>query len=87
MDKRDEYAECDRLMLVANAAGSFDESHKPGSFGFHEALDRTYLVSEHWESFIMGHPSVFLDAELYREANTILTAVTNFYSKLGQKHL
>lgn len=86
MTKRDEYAESDRLMLVAKAAGSFDESHKPGSFGFHEALDRTYLVTEHWDSFILGHPSVFLDAELYREANSILASIANFYSKLGQKH-
>ena len=56
----------------------------PGSFGYHELLDRAALLSANWDSFIASHPATLLDADRYRKAHEIAAAIAEFYQLVGR---
>jgi hypothetical protein len=56
----------------------------PSSFGYHELLDRAYLMQSNWETFIAEHPATLLDPERYRQAQEIAVAIAEFYQLVGR---
>jgi hypothetical protein len=60
--------------------------HMPGTFSYHEALDRTSvfmeLVANHME-----HRAILLDPEAHKIACDAQVALFNLYQYLGAKHL
>ncbi len=51
--------------------GSKSEVHRrfaPGSFGSHEAADRTFIMTENWDSYVLSHPTIAMNPEAYRMA-------------------
>ncbi len=83
--------EVDRQKSLAKARESlhFSEGETiegrfgPGSFGYHELLDRAFLMQSNWESFIAEHPATLLDPERFRKAQEIATAIAEFYQLVG----
>jgi hypothetical protein len=70
---------------LANSDGvPLEKSFGPGSVGNHELLDRAFMVSENWESFVASHPATLLDAERYRKAREIADAMADFYQMVGR---
>lgn len=58
----------------------------PGTFGFHELVDRLLLQQVQWEQFCLRHPSSVLDAEIYALAWDINEKMADLYQKAGVKH-
>ncbi|WP_406694157.1 hypothetical protein V5E97_24220 [Singulisphaera sp. Ch08] len=56
----------------------------PGSFGYHELLDRAYLLSANWEEYIAAHPTTLIDPDRYRMAQEIAEAMAQFYQLVGR---
>ena len=73
-----------RESLVAFEGETLEGRFGPGSFGYHELLDRAYLIQSNWETFIAEHPATLLDPERYRRAQEIATAMAEFYQLVGR---
>lgn len=58
----------------------------PGTFGYHEALDRTSVQMNHLE-VVLDHLAVLLDPEAYRLAHEAHTNLFNLYQHLGALHM
>lgn len=58
-----------------------------GTFGHHEALDRVHCQTNAWETFVVEHPSVLRDAELFQMAWGIGERMNEFYQAIGTKDL
>jgi hypothetical protein len=63
------------------------EDYKPGSFGCHELLDRTNLVADNLEEWILSHPACVQNAEWYALADRAVTALRELYQRIGAEHL
>jgi hypothetical protein len=61
--------------------------HQPGTFSYHEALDRASLVMEMLTTHVLEHPAVILDQEAYTLARLVHETLFNLYQNLGGKHL
>jgi hypothetical protein len=65
----------------------YDETkYLPGSFGYHEAFDRTYVQMEQLEA-VLDHIAIMLDPEAYRLAHEAHTNLFNLYQYLGMQHM
>lgn len=64
----------------------FEETFKPGSFGFHELIDRASIMANIWD-YVAEHPSCISDPDLYKDAQEIQMAIADFYQKAALKHL
>lgn len=60
--------------------------HLPGSFSYHEALDRTSVQMDHLE-VVLNHTAILLDPEAYRLAHEAHTNLFNLYQHLGALHM
>jgi hypothetical protein len=49
------------------------------TYGSHELMDRTSLLLESWESYVLDHPSCVLNFELYQRATEIINLMCDFY--------
>ena len=88
-----EEARVDRLQSLAHEDedgnvdfGYVEADHKPGTFSYHEALDRTSVQMDQLEA-VLSHLAVLLDPEAYRLAHEAHTNLFNLYQHLGAKHL
>lgn len=59
----------------------------PGTFGHHEALDRVHCQLNAWEEFVVQHPSLLRDAELFRMAWGIGEQMNELYQAIGTNGL
>ena len=50
----------------------------------HELLDRVFLLSDCFESFVVKHPDCVMDKELYRSAVLLSYAFGHFYQQVGR---
>ena len=75
-----------RSELQAEYGEDWEEQWKPGTFGCHELLDRTYLLSILLDA-VLTHPSCALNAEWYRLADTASDAIATLYQSVGASHL
>lgn len=59
--------------------------HGPGSFGEHEARDRSNMVLEIFHDYVMRHPSVVMDKSAYHMAHRIMDEMVELYQYLGTR--
>ncbi len=63
------------------------EEFSPGTMGCHELLDRTAMVNNLLEDFILSHPACLQNPEWYSLARQAADALNNLYQKVGEVHL
>src|SRR5260370_40566418 len=73
--------------MEADYGPNWKEDSKPGSFGCHELLDRTNLVADNLEDFVLSHPACVQNAEWYALADKAATALRELYQRIGAEHL
>ena len=59
-----------------------EKAYRPGTHGYHELVDRLYVVSALWD-VIIDHPAVLRDADIYNDAARIEQAIANLYQKVA----
>jgi hypothetical protein len=84
-------AERDRLEIiqemVADRGPHWVDGYKPGSLGCHELLDRTAMLADMVEQFVLAHPSCALKAEWYALAEQATACLRDLYQRVGAEHL
>ena len=60
---------------------------RPGSFGCHELLDRTALVSDLLQRHVLTHPACALNPDWYALADQAAAALCELYQQIGAAHL
>jgi len=73
--------------LVADQGSDWAEQHKPGSFGCHELLDRTALVVDILERYLLRHPACAQNKEWFELAEQAASALHALYQRIGEAHL
>jgi hypothetical protein len=63
------------------------EQAKPGSFGCHELLDRTALVADLLEQYILTHPACVQNQDWYALAQQAVVTLRELYQQIGAEHL
>ena len=80
-------AEVERQRRIAEMAAEdgpdWSEQFKPGSFGCHELLDRTNLLADSLEQFVLSHPACLLDRDSYALADQAVSALRELYQRVG----
>jgi hypothetical protein len=61
--------------------------YKPGSFGCHELLDRTSLLANQIETWLLDHPACLDRPEFYALAERAASALHELYQRIGEVHL
>jgi hypothetical protein len=73
--------------LKADHGPHWAEQYKPGSFGCHELLDRTALVADTVEQYVLTHPACVQQREWFALATQAVTALRELYQRIGEAHL
>ena len=73
--------------LIAEHGPQWSEQYKPGSFGCHELLDRTSMVADIVEHYVLSHPSCAQQQDWYALADQAVAALRELYQRIGEKHL
>ena len=73
--------------LAAEQGPNWSEGYKPGSFGCHELLDRTSLLADTVERFVLSHPSCALNRDWYELAERAAAALRELYQRIGTEHM
>jgi hypothetical protein len=77
-----------QLIDEFNADGpDWAEQARPGSFGCHELLDRTALVGDMVEQYILTHPACVRNKDWYALAEQAVLALRELYQQIGAEHL
>jgi hypothetical protein len=63
------------------------EQFSPGTQGCHELLDRTAMVGDLLNRFIVSHPACLQNAEWYTLARQAADALHNLYQQVGTAQL
>ena len=59
----------------------------PGSFGCHELLDRTSLLTDSLERFVLSHPACVHNKEWFALAYQAVSHLNDLYQKVGAEHV
>jgi hypothetical protein len=62
--------------LSAEQGPTWAEHYKPGSFGCHELLDRTSLVADMVEQYLLSHPACIQNPAWYALAEQAVRHLT-----------
>jgi len=73
--------------LTAEHGSEWEAQYRPGSFGCHELLDRTSLLTDQLERSILAHPSCIRNAEWYALAARAVESLHELYQRVGAEHL
>lgn len=73
--------------LLEEYGSDWSEHYAAGTFGCHELLDRTSLVVNTLEEFILDHPACIQNEEWYALASQAATALHELYQQIGAVHL
>ena len=65
----------------------WSDKYKPGSFGCHELLDRTSLVADTVEHYILSHPACIQNKDWFALADGAVAALRELYQQIGDEHL
>jgi hypothetical protein len=83
--------EQDRQRILSESAEDYgpnwSEQFQPGSFGCHELLDRTALVSDLVQRFVLTHPACALNPAWYALADQAAAALCELYQQVGAAQL
>jgi hypothetical protein len=71
-----------RVFLQEEGQQSLEE-FSPGTKGCHELLDRTAMVGDLLERFILSHPACLQNPEWYILARQAADALHNLYQQVG----
>lgn len=53
----------------------------------HEVLDRTFMIRDNWETFVIEHPVVLVNPEAHRLAQLAAAMMQEVYQLIGKKKL
>ncbi len=73
--------------LIADHGPQWTEQYKPGSFGCHELLDRTAMIADTLEQYVLAHPACVQNKEWFALAEQAVTALRELYQRVGEAHL
>lgn len=73
--------------LCADQGPQWTEPYKPGSFGWHELLDRVSLVADTVEHYVLSHPACVQNPDWFALAEHAITALRDLYQQVGAVHL
>jgi hypothetical protein len=73
--------------LVAENGPSWFDGFQPGSFGCHELLDRTSLLGDQIEEWLMNHPSCLNQPDWFALAEQAASALRELYHRVGTAHV
>jgi hypothetical protein len=59
----------------------------PGSYGCHELLDRTAMLMNTVDRYIVGHPACVNNKEWFALAYKAVDALNDLYQRVGADHL
>jgi hypothetical protein len=63
------------------------EQFRPGTHGCHELLDRTAMIVDLLDRYIVSHPACLQNAEWYTLARQAADALHNLYQQVGTAQL
>ena len=69
------------------ADGESSEQFVPGTLGCHEFLDRTSVMMDTLERFVLSHPACVHNKEWFALAYQAVNHLNNLYQKVGAEHL
>ena len=72
--------------LVSEFGPNWTDGFEPGSLGRHELLDRTNLVANNLEEYVLEHPACIQNPEWYTLAEQAVTALRELYQRVGAEH-
>jgi hypothetical protein len=73
--------------LQADQGANWAEEYRPGTFGCHELLDRTSLMADNLEQFVLSHPACVAHPDWYALADRAATALQELYQRIGAAHV
>ena len=73
--------------INSNGDPNWNERFQPGSFGCHELLDRTALVSDLLQRYVLAHPACALNPDWYALANQAAAVLCELYQRIGAAHM
>jgi hypothetical protein len=83
--------EQDRLQkvgeMIAECGDGWADEFRPGSAGCHELLDRTALLNDLLERYLLEHPACVANPEWYLLAQQAAAALQELYQQVGTLHL
>ena len=71
----------------ADHGSDWAQQAKPGSFGCHELLDRTALVADMLEQYILTHPACVQNKDWFALAEQAVVSLRELYQQIGAEHL
>ena len=63
------------------------ERYKSGSFGCHELLDRTSVVADTVERYVLSHPACVQNQDWFALAEKAVATLWELYQRIGEAHL
>jgi hypothetical protein len=72
--------------LAAELGPNWADAYEPGSHGCHELLDRTNLIGDNLEHYVLEHPACMLNPEWYALAEKAVSALRELYQRVGAEH-
>jgi hypothetical protein len=73
--------------LAADLGEGWADEYRPGSVGCHELLDRTALLSDMLERYLLDHPACVANSGWYSLAEQAAAALRELYQQIGGEHL
>lgn len=73
--------------LATDHGPRWAEQYEAGSFGCHELLDRTALVTDMVERYVRTHPACVQNREWFALAEQAVEALQELYQRIGAVHL
>lgn len=73
--------------LEAEFGPEWEKMHQPGSVSCHELLDRTAMMADNVEKFIVSHPACVRNKEWFALAERAAAALHDLYQRVGTEHL
>jgi hypothetical protein len=73
--------------LITELGQNWTAGFEPGFQGCHELLDRTNLVADNIEQYVLAHPACIQNPEWYALAEQAVAALRDLYQRIGADHL
>lgn len=73
--------------LAAELGEGWESKYRPGSVGCHELLDRTALLSDMLERYLLDHPACVANSGWYTLAEQAAATLRELYQQIGGAHL
>lgn len=73
--------------MAAESGANWADAHRPGSPGCHELLDRTSLLADMLEKYLLTHPACVANPGWYGLAEQAAAGLRELYQQIGSVHL